>query len=543
MNYYSQTEFIVYAIALLANISLALVVLRYSVHKMANYLFAFFVLSQIFWITANYFSFTVEDVNSLWLARFVLFSATFHTFSFFWFIHSFLAKKKIVTKKKILLTLGSLFIVSVLTLSPYVFSHLEQNSEGIFVPQPGWAMPVFALFVAGYIAAGIVSFYRKYSVASGIEKVQWRFLAFGLLLTFLLVVVFSFLSVVIFKDLSTVKFGHLYTLPFVILTSYAMIKHRLLDIRAVAAEISVIFLNLIIFIQLINSESVNQFIVALAVLVGTLFVGVLLIRSVRKEVEQKEELAALTEALKKANKKLKKLDETKTEFLSITSHQLRTPLSGIKGYMSMMREGDFGEFTNEQSHVLDRVYSEVERLIRLVQVFLNVSRIESGRLKIDKVEEDIVNLATTVVTELRPTAERKGLKLEYEKPDMPMLLSADFDKLKDVLVNLIDNAIKYTEAGRVWIVTKRIGSKIRVEVHDTGVGIDSEYADHLFEKFSRAKGIAQIDSTGSGLGLFIVKKIIEGHNGKIWAESRGKGKGSVFIFELTNFSSNEDKDS
>jgi len=257
-----------------------------------------------------------------------------------------------------------------------------------------------------------------------------------------------------------------------------------------------------------------------------------LIKSVKKEVEQKEHLEILAKKLKTANKKLKKLDEAKTEFLSITSHQLRTPLSSIKGYLSMIIDGDFGKFTKHQNEALGRVYSEVERLIRLVQVFLNVSRIESGRLKIANIDFDMQKLIDDVIESLKQSAKNKGLKLIYKHGKEPLMYKGDPDKIKDVVVNLVDNAIKYTQKGKIWVESYLKDEKLVVEVHDTGIGIESSYASNLFEKFSRAKGIAQIDASGTGLGLFIVKKIIEGHHGSIRAESEGKGKGTTFIFEL-----------
>lgn len=245
----------------------------------------------------------------------------------------------------------------------------------------------------------------------------------------------------------------------------------------------------------------------------------------------KVEVKKATSELRVANQKLKKLDQAKTEFLSITSHQLRTPLSGIKGYMSMLIDGDFGKYSDEQGDVMGRVKSEVDRLIRLVQVFLNVSRIESGRLEIAMIDFDLNEMINTVVTELRPSVETHKLTLDYT-PGKAVNVTGDPDKLKDVVVNLVDNAIKYTEQGGITVSISQDDQETRVTITDTGVGIDPKEIGELFSKFKRAKGIAQVSASGSGLGLFIAKKIIEGHGGKIWAESSGKGKGSNFVFTL-----------
>ncbi|MCX6785078.1 MAG: GAF domain-containing sensor histidine kinase, partial [Candidatus Komeilibacteria bacterium] len=238
--------------------------------------------------------------------------------------------------------------------------------------------------------------------------------------------------------------------------------------------------------------------------------------------------------LREANFYLQKLDKAKSEFLSIASHQLRTPLTGIKGYLSMILEGDFGKVEPEIKKVILEVYESSDRLTRLVNVFLNVSRIESGRFQIDKIKFQLADLVTQVVKELNSAALRKKLVLSLKKSkgNIPEVM-ADKDKIKDVLLNLIDNSIKYTPSGQIDVsLEKTEDNKIKVMVKDTGVGIDPEEAGKLFAKFSRGDGIAQIDTTGSGLGLYIAKKIVETHGGKIWAESDGKGKGSRFIFEL-----------
>jgi len=246
----------------------------------------------------------------------------------------------------------------------------------------------------------------------------------------------------------------------------------------------------------------------------------------------KVEVENATRELRAANDKLTQLDQAKTEFLSITSHQLRTPLTGIKGYLSMMLEGDFGTFSEQQEETVRRVSEEVDRLARMVQVFLNVSRIESGRLIIAKLDFNFADLINTVVRELKPIAEKKKLELLYTGP-AHLPYTGDSDKLKDVVMNLIDNAIKYTPSGRVLVeASQSKNGDIRIDVKDTGVGIDPDEIGKLFEKFSRAKGIAEVSAEGSGLGLFIVKKIVEAHGGTVSASSEGCAKGSTFTCVL-----------
>ena len=246
-----------------------------------------------------------------------------------------------------------------------------------------------------------------------------------------------------------------------------------------------------------------------------------------------EQVQKANKDLKHANIRLQKLDKAKSEFLSIASHQLRTPLTGIKGYLSMISEGDFGEVPPKIAKVVDEVFVNSDRLTRLVNTFLNVSRIESGRFTIEKKNIDLVNLVDSVVTNFIPTASKRNLELSLIKPKKLIpAVGIDNDKIKDVIINLVDNAIKYTPEGNIEVHIEQVGDEVKVSVKDTGVGILKSEAKELFKKFVRGVGIAQIDTSGSGLGLYIAKKIIEAHDGKIWAESEGKGKGAIFGFNL-----------
>ena len=319
---------------------------------------------------------------------------------------------------------------------------------------------------------------------------------------------------------------------------YLVVRYQMFNVKLIATQALTVGIWLLVFSLLFVQRIEVVTWVLLPTLALLALVGYLLVKSVKREVEQREQLQALTEELKTANDqlasanvKLKQLDQAKTEFLTITSHQLRTPLTGIKGYLSMMLEGDFGTFVQEQTDVLQRVSAEVDRLARMVQVFLNVSRIESGRLVIGRVQTNLADVVRTVIKELTPLAGKKKLQLSYAGP--PALNAVvDPDKLKDVIMNLIDNSIKYTAEGSIHVKVEGTDRIAQVSVEDTGMGIDPGEAGKLFEKFSRGIGVARVSAEGTGLGLFIVKKIIEAHGGRVWAESRGKGKGSAFRFKV-----------
>ncbi len=246
-----------------------------------------------------------------------------------------------------------------------------------------------------------------------------------------------------------------------------------------------------------------------------------------------EQLKKANTDLEDANRHLQQLDQAKSEFVSIASHQLRTPMTGIMGYLSMMTEGDFGQIKVEHLRILKNLLMESQRMIRLINLFLNVSKIEAGKFEIHPVPTDLTPIIENQIHEVEKMAAEKKLTLTFEKPAKPLpKVLVDQDKIHDVILNLLDNAIKYTASGSVTVHLEHAPGQLIVAVRDTGVGIPKEQAPELFNKFVRGSGIARIHPDGSGLGLFIAKRIVEGHRGRIWVESEGEGKGSTFKFAL-----------
>ena len=237
--------------------------------------------------------------------------------------------------------------------------------------------------------------------------------------------------------------------------------------------------------------------------------------------------------LEEANTHLTELDQTKSEFLSIAAHQLRTPLSGIKGYISMMVEGDFGSLNAEQSKVMNELFANTNRLTRLVNIFLNVSRIEANRLKVEKEEFDLREIIDEIYLELKTSAEEKMIKLKYSQPENKIMVFADRDKMHDAIINLVDNSIKYTEKGSVDFGISENEKYVQVYIKDTGIGIKKSDLPKLFAKFVRGKKVSRINTAGAGLGLYIAKKIVEAHGGDITVSSKGLGGGTEFCIKLS----------
>ena len=202
----------------------------------------------------------------------------------------------------------------------------------------------------------------------------------------------------------------------------------------------------------------------------------------------------------------------------------------------MVLEGAYGQITPNQSETLHKVYASNERLVRLVDDLLNVSRIEQGRLTYSYARISLSQMITSIISELQISAKLKNLQLRWQNPPNAekFIVWADEGKLRQSVLNLVDNAIKYTDKGFIEIKLEQDinPTLMRVSVKDTGVGLSSQDKEKIFKRFSRGSGSAKLNAGGSGLGLFVAKKMVEGHKGRIWAESEGRNMGSTFIVTL-----------
>ncbi len=328
------------------------------------------------------------------------------------------------------------------------------------------------------------------------------------------------------------QFGLIGMPIFVAFLGYIIVKFKAFNVKLLASEALIFSIWLFVFsLFFIGNTSNFRLIIALTSIL-LIFLGYFLIKSVKREIKQREQLEILTKQLEDANEKLKALDIARSEFITIASHQLRTPPATIKWYLSGLLSGDYGKFKAEQREILEKTNRTNNSLISLIDDMLNVSRIERGKMEFLFEEVDLLPLADLTFEQLTPIAKEKNIKLTFKKPvrALPKIM-ADKEKIRQVMNNLIDNALKYTKIGNVAVNLWQEKDEVKFSVTDTGKGITPEENEAIFQKFSRGKESIK-QSAGLGLGLYVAKVVIEQHKGKIWAESPGSGKGSVFTFSL-----------
>ena len=708
-------DLLILLVALLANILLGLLVISRDSSSATNKLFFGLMSAMSIWSFTNYLSYINTD--TLFYARLVLcFAVLFATF-FFLFVLTFPLKHLTISKRRLFLICSVSVVAMAITLSPLAFKAIKVTaSSHLGNPIVGPGIGFFALTVGIYDIGGLIVLTNKTRRAKAKERIRRLYLLIGMTLMLLTIISLDFILPVAFSNTRFIPLAPMFIFPFVTFTAYAIVKHRLLDIRTAAARGITYLLSLgtigfaygiVVYIVAsifshnnVESSSIRIFYIALAlltaliytnvkkffdkitskvffrdsyntqtfldelnkILVGTLELEQLLhssatlisntfktsevifvleedangtvryigttnrklsgdeFKTLRRLFESRHTKVALaddlvdeeflslhdvmvnqdigiiarletnkqkigyiltgpklsgnayfeqdgivlgivsddlaisiqnalrfeqiknfnitlqqkiddaTRKLRHANEKLKDLDETKDDFISMASHQLRTPLTSVKGYLSMVLEQDAGKINKKQKEMLGQAFFSSQRMVYLIADLLNISRLKTGKFVIEPSKVNLAEVVEQEIGQLKETAAARSLTLTYQKPKSFPDLMLDETKTRQVIMNFIDNAIYYTPTkGHINVRVIDGQSTVELRVEDDGIGVPKSERAHLFTKFYRAGNARKARPDGTGLGLFMAKKVIVAQGGSLIFESQ-EGKGSTFGF-------------
>jgi signal transduction histidine kinase len=327
-------------------------------------------------------------------------------------------------------------------------------------------------------------------------------------------------------------FGNYFLIIFIISVGYSVLQYKLFDTKIIATQIFSTALSIIFLFNLLNSRLLSEWLTNAILFIFVIFFSFLMVRSVIREVEARHKIERLADDLRRANERLKELDRMKSQFLSIASHDLRAPLTTIRNFMSMLLEGTYGKLPPAAAEGTHHVFERATEMADMVDNYLNVSRIEQGRMKYDFTDIDLKDTLNEAVKAFEPIAKGKELVLNYTPITQSLPARGDEPKLREVIENLILNAINYTPQGSITILTEKRPAKVIITIQDTGIGMSKATLSKLFGLFNAGEDSRKYNPKSTGVGLYITKAHVEAHKGTVRAESEGEGKGSRFIIEL-----------
>ena len=456
-----------------------------------------------------------------------------------YFVYVFIDKKDMPFINKLILVVLS-FPILLLTPTKFNLSIFDVvNCEAIENRYFTNYYYIFGLIIFLWILVLVTYKYKKFD-----KDFKKQIILLSLGIEFFLISFFSAGYIASATDIFNFEIYGLFGMPiFMAFLAYLIIRFEAFEIKLLKAQalvwaIIILIASQFAFIQI----TINKILTAITLSLVIIF-GWWLVRSVKKENEQKEEL-------EKANIALEKADQAKNEFINIASHQLRTPVTVIKGTISMLQDGTINEFDEEtKKKFYDGARFKCKKLEDIINDILNATSLTNKKFSIMDKDVEKINIKEfleKIIEEFKPETMERELDLRIEKLDETVPeVSGQKQYLEEVFSNLITNAIKYTPSPKktqdirgtrdgkaeIIISSKKEGNDIIFSIKDNGIGIPKEAMPELFKKFSRAKNALDMYTDGTGLGLFIIKEIVEGHGGKVWVESE-LGKGSEFFVKL-----------
>lgn len=442
---------------------------------------------------------------------------------------------KRIKRLAFLIIIPALFLIFILYSSDLIVGGGFKKINGENFYNLGSLYISYALFIVFFFFIAFIELAIKFFESRSITaKAQIGYVFLGLSISSTVGVITN----LILPGFSIIKynwigpFGTIFMIGFF---TYAILKHHLMNIKVVATEFLVAILASTLFTEIFFEKQPGLIFFRISIFIVVSIFGLLLIKSVLREVKAKEKIQNLAKDLEAANVELKKLDKAKSEFLSIASHQLRTPLTAIKGYSSMILEGAFGKFSEGVKDATGKILESSRQLVLMIDDFLDISKIEAGKMSYEFSTFNLDDLIKKMVKGfLDNNKKARELNLKYITSNQDFPIRGDINKISQVVSNLLDNAVKYTPTGyiNVHLDKNQKGDAAILTVKDTGIGISKETMAKLFQKFSRSEKSSLFNTSGSGLGLYVAKRIITDHKGRIWVESDGPGKGSSFFVEL-----------
>jgi signal transduction histidine kinase len=500
--------------------------------KLRRSVYAIHVLTIIWWITAMFFFRISNEKNIIPALKSLYASAIFITSSFYYFVQIFINSKKRFSWEIVVLLIFNLILAGLILFGNTIIysANISQLGERTFIL--GKYYILYVVYVSFFLFISFIKlFVQSKRTIDRVEKSQFLYLAIGYSIPGIIDCTTN-LILPWFHYFSLNWFGPAATVFMVIIISYAVAKHRLFSIQVVAAEI-LIFILWIFTLAKITLPNLQGSFINIGYLLFVIIIGYLLIRSVKKEIEQRIKNQQLAEQLERLNRELKEVDELKSELVSLATHHIATPLTAVKGYVSLIQEGNYGSISEEIKPVIDIVEKSTNSMATIVRDFIDVTLLEDGKIKYNFSNFNLENTIKKISNRYHDPILQKGLQFNFDyEHNSDFIVCADEEKIERSISNIFENSIRYTKKGGISVSLKVKNEVFLIKISDSGERNLPVMSQKLSKKFTQSNDEFEASVIGNGLGLYVAKKMIEAHKGSMKIESKGSAGGMDFFIEL-----------
>ncbi|VAW33349.1 hypothetical protein MNBD_CPR01-576, partial [hydrothermal vent metagenome] len=480
--------------------------------SVTNRAFLFFSIMTAFWGMFTYAEYRVPIEMGLWFIRVSLFFAVWQSYTLFLFFSAFPKKRYSLGSLHKYVLIPIVAIASVFTLTPYVLNHVASVTANgsIASIRNGWGFFLFVTPSIVLIVLGLWIFFRKLLSAKGDKRHLYIKIQTGTLITFALIITFNMVLPAFFNNTFFIVFSSVFVFPFVSFTAYSILYEHLFNIKVATTATLVFILSVVSFGEIIFSDSAILVAFRMSVFVLVLVFGITLIRSVVREVRQREEIQKLADALRETN-------ERQEALIHFVGHEVKGYLAKDMGVFSTLEEGDMGDLPKEAKTFVAEALKQVRAGARSVMSILQAANLKKGTVSYKMKPFDLEPIVRDIFSGAETMAKNKGLDitLSVDSDGRPYTMIGDAEKIGgSVLRNIIENAINYTPNGSVIVsLLKNKKGDITFNVKDTGIGITDEDKKRLFTEGGHGKDSIKINAHSTGYGLFIAKQVIKAHKG------------------------------
>jgi len=491
--------------------------------------FLIFALLTIVWTFTNFFQYKLDTISStLLMMRGNLFVAVWHSTIFLQLALVFPYAQLRLPRWYTFGAIPLAVMTSLATLTPLVFSGIMRLAPPgqITNPARGAGIILFGAVTIGFLIFGVAILLKRVFKSERALRSQIRLMLVGMSLTALLILILSVIFPILFNDLTFLPFAALFMLPFIGLISYGIYQHRMFNLKVIAVETLVFIIGVITFGEIMFTA--DPMLLAVRGLFLTLIIaaGIMLTRSVTREVEQREQIQVLAADLEVANRQQESL-------IHFISHEVKGALGKCSGIMSLILEGDYGPAPARMAEAVANGLTHTREAADMLTTILLSASLKTGAISFNMRPFSFKKAIETVMNNLEREAHARNLKLESSFPEGDCTIIGDENMLTThVIRNLIDNAIRYTPEGSIEVLLRMSPEVFSLSIKDSGVGLTDDDKALLFTAGGRGRDSVKVNVNSTGYGLFFAKQIMDAHRGTISADSEGRGKGSTFTITL-----------